>query len=146
MNTSTKKPYVIYMAEVIYSYISIIKKNNSSLSTKEAINEFIKSDEFNKLSSGTLHNQWFNELKKNNYKDKETGENIPKETLELLKIQRDATIKQLIKVPVLYETENDNLIKVSNRAFEFLWRMCESYELWINETGQSEYLLLKIID
>tara|TARA_B100000795_G_scaffold61490_1_gene41265 strand:- start:1599 stop:2039 length:441 start_codon:yes stop_codon:yes gene_type:complete len=146
MNTSTKKPYVIYMAEVIYSYISIIKKNNSSMSTKEAINEFIKSDEFNKLSSGTLHNQWFNELKKNNYKDKETGENIPKETLELLKIQRDATIKQLIKVPVLYETENNNLIKVSNRAFEFLWRMCESYELWINETGQSEYLLLKIID
>jgi|TARA_B110000971_G_C20020264_1_gene505968 hypothetical protein len=146
MNTSTKKPYVIYIAEVIYSYISIIKKNNSSMSTKEAINEFIKSDEFNKLSSGTLHNQWFNELKKNNYKDKETGENIPKETLELLKIQRDATIKQLIKVPVLYETENDNLIKVSNRAFEFLWRMCESYELWINETGQSEYLLLKIID
>jgi len=134
------------MAEVIYSYISIIKKNNSSMSTKEAINEFIKSDEFNKLSSGTLHNQWFNELKKNNYKDKETGENIPKETLELLKIQRDATIKQLIKVPVLYETENNNLIKVSNRAFEFLWRMCESYELWINETGQSEYLLLKIID
>ena len=116
------------------------------MSTKDAINEFIKSDEFNKLSSGTLHNQWFNELKKNNYKDKETGENIPKETLELLKIQRDATIKQLIKVPVLYETENDNLIKVSNRAFEFLWRMCESYELWINETGQSEYLLLKIID
>ena len=146
MNTSTKKPYVIYIAEVIYSYISIIKKNNSSMSTKEAINEFIKSDEFNKLSSGTLHNQWFNELKKNNYKDKETGENIPKETLELLKIQRDVTIKQLIKVPVLYETENDNLIKVSNRAFEFLWRMCESYELWINETGQSEYLLLKIID
>jgi len=146
MNTSTKKPYVIYIAEVIYSYISIIKKNNSSMSTKEAINEFIKSDEFNKLSSGTLNNQWFNELKKNNYKDKETGENIPKETLELLKIQRDATIKQLIKVPVLYETENDNLIKVSNRAFEFLWRMCESYELWINETGQSEYLLLKIID
>ena len=47
---------------------------------------------------------------------------------------------------MLYETENDNLIKVSNRAFEFLWRMCESYELWINETGQSEYLLLKIID
>jgi hypothetical protein len=146
MNTSTKKPYVIYIAEVIYSYISIIKKNNSSMSTKEAINEFIKSDEFNKLSSGTLHNQWFNELKKNNYKDKETGENIPNETLELLKIQRDVTIKQLIKVPVLYETENDNLIKVSNRAFEFLWRMCESYELWINETGQSEYLLLKIID
>jgi hypothetical protein len=146
MNTSTKKPYVIYIAEVIYSNISIIKKNNSSMSTKEAINEFIKSDEFNKLSSGTLHNQWFNELKKNNYKDKETGENIPKETLELLKIQRDATIKQLIKVPMLYETENDNLIKVSNRAFEFLWRMCESYELWINETGQSEYLLLKIID
>ena len=128
MNTSTKKPYVIYIAEVIYSYISIIKKNNSSMSTKEAINEFIKSDEFNKLSSGTLHNQWFNELKKNNYKDKETGENIPKETLELLKIQRDATIKQLIKVPVLYETENDNLIKVSNRAFEF-------YDLLANSVG-----------
>ena len=86
------------------------------------------------------------ELKKNNYLDKETGEKIPEETIKLLNIQKDVTIKQLIKIPALYETKNNTLIKASIRAHQFLWRMCESYELWCRETGQSEQLLLNIID
>ena len=146
MNSANKKPYVIYIAEIIYSYISMIKKKNLDMNTKEAINKFMETDEFNKLSNGTLHDQWFNELKNDNYKNKNTGEDIPKETLKLLEIQRDVTIKQLTKVPKLYETENNNLIEASSRAYQFLWRMCESYELWIKETSQSEHLLLGITD
>ena len=146
MNIATKKPYVIYVAEIIYLYISIIKKKYPNIDTKEAINKFIKTDEFNKLSSGALHNEWFNELKKNNYLDQETGKKIPDETIKLLEIQRDATIKQLIKIPELYEKKNNILIEASNRAHQFLWRMCESYELWCKETKQLNALSLNITD
>ena len=145
MLSNTKKPYVIYMAEIIYSYVSIIKKK-SGLETREAINRFMETQEFKKLSDGTLHEEWFAELKKNNYIDVETGKKIPEETIKLLNIQKDITIKQLIKIPALYETKNNTLIEASKRAHQFLWRMCESYELWCKETNQSEQLLLNIID
>jgi len=144
MNKTPKKPYVIYMAEIIYSYISIIKNRNSNIDTKEAINNFIKTEDFNRLSSGSLHDEWFDELKKNNYLDKDTGEKIPNETIKLLEIQRDVTIKQLVKIPELFETKNNTLIETSNRAQQFLWRMCESYELWCKETKQPELLFLNI--
>ena len=146
MLSKTKKPYVIYMAEIIYSYVSIIKKKNLNIETKEAIDKFMKTEEFNKLSNGTLHEEWFSELEKNNYLDLETGKKIPEETIKLLNIQKDITIKQLIKIPALYETKNNTLIEASIRAHQFLWRMCESYELWCKETGQSEQLLLNITD
>ena len=116
------------------------------IETKEAINKFMETAEFIRLSNGTLHDEWFAKLKKNNYLDQETGNKIPDETIKLLNIQKDITIKQLIKVPAFYETQNDNLIEVSMRAYQFLWRMCESYELWCKETGQVEPLLLNIID
>ena len=103
MLSKVKKPYVIYIAEIIYSYVSIIKKKNLDIETKEAINKFMETDEFKKLSNGTLHEEWFKELEKNNYLDKETGEKIPEETIKLLNIQKDVTIKQLIKIPALYE-------------------------------------------
>ena len=106
----------------------------------------METDEFKKLSNGTLHEEWFKELEKNNYLDKETGEKIPEETIKLLNIQKDVTIKQLIKIPALYEAKNNTLIEASMRAHQFLWRMCESYELWCKETGQSEQLLLNITD
>ena len=134
------------MAEIIYSYVSIIKNKYSNIETKDAINKFMETEEFKKLSNGTLHDDWFAELKKNKYLDQETGCKIPDETIKLLEIQKDMTIKQLIIIPELYETKNNTLIEASNRAHQFLWRMCESYELWCNETDQSEQLLLKIID
>ena len=146
MKIDTKKPYVIYIAEIIYTYISVIKKENPNIEMKEAINKFIETSDFNKLSSGKIHNDWFNELKKNNYQDQETGKQIPEETIKLLEIQRDATIRQLVKTPKLYEKKNNTLIEASNRAYQFLWRMCESYELWCKETGQFEQLILKITD
>ena len=146
MFSKTKKPYVIYIAEVIYSYVSIIKKKNLNIETQEAIDKFMETKEFKKLSDGTLHEEWFAELKRNNYLDQETGKKIPEETIKLLNIQKDVTIKQLIKVPTLYETKDNTLIQASMRAHQFLWRMCESYELWCKETNQSEQLLLNIID
>jgi len=146
MISNTKKPYVIYMAEIIYSYISIIKKKYPNIETKEAINKFMETKEFKKLSNGTLHDEWFAELKKNNYLDQESGNKIPNETIKLLNIQKDITIKQLIEIPALYESKNNTLIEVSMRAHQFLWRMCESYELWCKETNQSEQLLLNITD
>ena len=137
---------MIYLAEIIYSYVSIIKKKDSNMETKDAINKFMETPQFEKLSDGTLHEEWFSELEKNNYLDLETGKKIPEETIKLLNIQKDITIKQLIKIPALYETKNNALIEASIRAHQFLWRMCESYELWCRETGQSEQLLLNIID
>jgi hypothetical protein len=146
MLSKTKKPYVIYMAEIIYSYVSIIKNKYSNIETKDAINEFMETEEFKKLSNGTLHDEWFAELKKNNYLDKETGSKIPDETIKLLDIQKDMTMKQLIKIPALYEAKDNTLIEASMIAHQFLWRMCESYELWCKETDQSEQLLLNITD
>ena len=146
MLSKTKKPYVIHMAEIIYSYVSIVKKKYPNIKTKEAINKFMESNEFKKLSDGTLHDEWFIKLKENNYLDQDTGDKIPNETIKLLEIQKNITIKQLIKIPELYETQNNNLIEASNRAHQFLWRMCESYELWCKETNQPEVLTLRIID
>tara|TARA_B100000767_G_scaffold270331_1_gene293797 strand:+ start:704 stop:1144 length:441 start_codon:yes stop_codon:yes gene_type:complete len=146
MLSKTKKPYVIHMAEIIYSYVSIVKKKYPNIKTKEAINKFMESNEFKKLSDGTLHDEWFIKLKENNYLDQDTGDKIPNETIKLLEIQKNITIKQLIKIPELYETKNNNLIEASNRAHQFLWRMCESYELWCKETNQPEVLTLRIID
>jgi hypothetical protein len=146
METNNKKPYVIYMAEIIYLHISTIKRENTDLGTKEAIDKFMLTNEFTKLSTGELHDNWFKELKKNNYLDKETGKKIPLETIKLLEIQRDITLKQLIKIPKFYETKDNTLIEASKRAYQFLWRMCESYELWCKETKQTETLFLKITD
>tara|TARA_B100000780_G_C20915635_1_gene364634 strand:+ start:221 stop:661 length:441 start_codon:yes stop_codon:yes gene_type:complete len=146
MLSKIKKPFVIYMAEIIYSYISIIKKKYPEINTNEAINKFMETDQFKKLRNGTLHDEWFNELKKDAYVDQETGLQIPQETIKLLEIQRDVTVKQLVEIPVLYDAKNNTQIAASNRAHQFLWRMCESYELWCNETNQPEQLVLRIID
>ena len=64
MLSKNRKPYVIYIAEIIYAYVSIIKKNNSGIETKEAIDKFMETDQFKKLRDGTLHDEWFTELKK----------------------------------------------------------------------------------
>ena len=71
---------------------------------------------------------------------------MPDETIKLLYVQKDATIKQLIKFPELYYAKSSFPLEISQRAFDFLWRMCESYELWCKETGQSEKNYLNITD
>ena len=146
MQSKTEKPYVIYLAEIIYNDIAEIKKSNSDISNIDAIEGFIGTKTYDEISSGQFHDTWFKYLENSNYIDKDSGEKIPDETIKLLHVQKDVTIKQLIKYPELYYAKNSFPLEISQRAFDFLWRMCESYELWCRETKQSEKLFLKIID
>jgi hypothetical protein len=138
------KPYVLYVAEVIYKEISEIKKNNPNFSNIDAIENFIGTKNYEEISSGRFHDVWLDELKNNNFIDKETGKKIPQETIKLLQIQKDITVKQLIKFPNLYYAKSSYPLEISQRAFDHLWRMCESYELWCKETKQSKFLKLNI--
>jgi len=146
MLSKVKKPYVIYLAEIIYKNISDIKKNNLDISNIVAIEGFIGTKKYEEISSGKFHDTWFEYLKNNKFIDKDSGEKVPDETIKLLQVQKDATVKQLIKYPELYYAKNSFPLEISQRAFDFLWRMCESYELWCKETGQTELLLLNITD
>ena len=143
---SKDKPYVLFVAELIYSNISNIKKKNPDYSNIDAIESFIGSKIYKKISSGEFHEEWFKELEKNNFIDKETQKKIPRETLELLRVQKDIITKQLIQFPDLYYTKSHFPLEISQRAFDNLWRMCESYELWCKETDQKKLIFLNIID
>mgnify|MGYP001288401121 FL=1 len=146
MKLSKDRPYVLFVAEIIYFEISKIKKNNLEFSNIDAIDNFIGSDTYKKISSGKFHDEWFEELSKNNFIDKKTKKKIPDETLRLLKVQKDMMIKQMIQFPNLYYAKSHFPLEISQRAFDHLWRMCESYELWCKETKQYELLTLNIID
>ena len=63
-----------------------------------------------------------------------------------LKIQKDVMVKQLIQFPDLYDTKSNLPLEISQRAFDHIWRMCESYELWCKETKQNEFIQLNITD
>ena len=143
---SKEKPYVLFVAEVIYLDICEIKKKNLSYSNIDAIESFIGTKTYKDISSGQFHDKWFKNLKKNKFFDTITKKKIPKETINLLEIQRDIIIKNLIQFPNLYYTKSHFPLEISQRAFNHLWRMCESYELWCKETNQPELMILKIID
>ena len=143
---SKEKPYVLFVAEIIYSEIAKIKKNNVGFSNIDAIDNFIGSEVYKKISSGKFHDEWFEKLKKNNFIDQNTKNKIPDETVRLLKIQKDMMIKQLIQFPDLYYVKSHYPLEISQRAFDHLWRTCESYELWCKESKQPKLIYLKIID
>ena len=146
MKINKDKPYVIHMAEVIYKDIIEIKKKNSNLSNIDAIESFIGTPLYENIRNGKFHEVWFEELKKNKFINNETGKRIPEETINLLKIQKEITMKQLIKYPELYYAKSSFPLEISQRAFDYLWRVCESYELWCKETKQSELIFLNIIN
>ena len=143
---SKERPYILLVAEKIYLEICKIKKINQDLSNIDAIESFIGSKIYNEISSGEFHDKWFKQLEKNNFIDNNTKQKVPGETIKLLKVQRNMMVKQLIQFPDLYYTKSHFPLEISQRAFDQLWRMCESYELWCKETKQSELMILKIID
>ena len=143
---SKEQPYILFVAEVIYSKISEIKKKNPEFTNIDAIENFIGSKTYIEISSGKFHDDWFKELEKNNFIDQKTKNKIPNETIKLLNIQKDVMRKQLIQFPDLYYTKSHYPLEINQRAFDHLWRMCESYELWCKETNQTELLTLRIID
>ena len=146
MKVIEDKPYVIYMAETIYNNIVNIKNDNPDISNIEAIERFIGTPSYEEISSGRFHDVWLKSLENNKFVDKNTGKKIPQETIELLKVQKNITMKQLIKYPELYYAKSSFPLEISQRAFDYLWRMCESYELWSKESGQTTKLYLKITD
>ena len=146
MKHSKERPYILFVAEVIYSEIARIKKKDPSLSIIDAVDAFIGSETYNHISSGKFHEEWLKELKQNDFIDKNTKKKIPGETIKLLNMQKDVMIKQLIQFPDLYYAKSHFPLEISQRAFDHLWRMCESYELWCKETKQLNLIKLDIID
>ena len=144
MLSKIEKPYVLRVAELIYLKVFEIKKKNLEMNNIQAFEVFMSSKDFDSISSGEFHNQWFAELKNNNFVDKITGKKINNETIKLLEIQKDSMIKLLIKIPKLYYAKSHFPLEISQRAFDHLWRVCESYELWCKETNQEELITLNI--
>ena len=145
INESKEKPYVLYVAEKIYLEISKIRQNND-YSNSEAVKNFIGTKLYKEISSGNFHDQWLKKLENNNFIDEKNNIKIPDETIKLLRIQKDMMIKQLILFPNLYYTQSQIPLEVSQRAFDHLWRICESYELWCKETKQKDLIKLNIVD
>ena len=142
---SKEKPYVLYVAEIIYSEIVNLKKKNLNFSNIDAVDAFIGSDTYNHISSGKFHDEWLTDLNKNNFVDKKTKKKIPEETIKLLYVQKYMMIKQLIQFPNLYYAKSHFPLEISQRAFDNIWRMCESYELWCKETNQDKLIILNIV-
>ena len=143
---SKEKPYVILVAELIYLQVYEIKKKNPNFSNIDAIESFIGSSTYKMISSGKFHENLIKELSNNDYIDNTTKKKIPNETIKLLEIQKNLMIKQLIQFPDLYYAKNHFPLEISQRAFDHLWRMCESYELWCKETNQKKLIILNLTD
>ena len=143
---SKDRPYVLYVAEIIYNRISEIKRKNPVFTNIDAIDSFIGCELYKEISSGEFHDKWFDELKKNKFIDTKSKKKISKETLDLLNVQKNMIMKQMIQFPELYYAKSHYPLEISQRAFDQLWRMCESYELWCKETKQTKLIVLKIID
>ena len=146
MTSKIDKPYVLRVAELIYSKIIEIKNQNPEVNNIQAFEIFMTTKEYDFISSGEFHENWISELKENNFVDKISGKKINEETLRLLEIQKDSMIKFLLKIPKLYYTRTHFPLELSQRAFNHLWRVCESYEMWCKETKQKNLIKLNLID
>ena len=145
MTLDKDKPYVLRVAELIYSSVVNIKKENPGMTNIQAFEVFMTTKDYDLISSGEFHNQWFLELKDNNFIDKITGKKINDETMRLLEIQKDSMVKFLMKIPKLYYTKSHFPLEISQRAFDHLWRVCESFEMWCKETKQEKLIELNIL-
>ena len=146
MSVDSDKPYVLRVAELIYSKVVNIKKENPNMTNIEAFEVFMTTKDYDLISSGEFHDNWFLELKSNNLVDKITGKKVNDETMRLLEIQKDSMVKFLIKIPKLYYAKTHFPLEISQRAFDHLWRVCESYEMWCNETKQKKLITLNILN
>jgi hypothetical protein len=146
MSSNNDKPYVLRVAELIYNKVVDIKKENSQMTNIQAFEVFMTTKDYDLISSGEFHDQWFIELKKNNFIDKLTKKKINEETIKLLELQKDSMVKFLMKIPKLYYTKSHFPLEISQRAFDHLWRVCESYEMWCKETKQDKLIKLDLLD
>ena len=144
MPTKIEQPYVLRVAVLIYSRVLNIKKQNTGINNIQAFEIFMTTKDYDFISSGEYHDNWFSNLKNNNFVDEITGKKINDETLRLLELQKDSMVKFLMKIPKLYYTKTHFPLEISQRAFDHLWRVCESYEMWCKETGQEKLIKLNL--
>ena len=130
MKKDRSKPLMLYVAEKIYTSVTKIKKDNPGITLIEAIEMFSTSKEYIEIKCGNFHNQLFDDIKENNYINKETKLKIPEETINLLKVQKDSVMEKLNFSNNTYFAKSSFPLSNTQNSFDLLWRMCESYELW----------------
>ena len=144
MKKDRSKPLMLYVAEKIYTSVTKIKKDNTGITLIEAIEMFSTSKEYIEIKSGNFHNQLFDDIKENNYINKETKLKIPEETINLLKVQKDSVMEKLNFSNNAYFAKSSFPLSNTQNSFDLLWRMCESYELWCKEVDKKDLIKLNI--
>ena len=79
MTSKIDKPYVLRVAELIYSKIIEIKNENPEVNNIQAFEIFMTTKDYDFISSGEFHENWISELKDNDFIDKITGKKINEE-------------------------------------------------------------------
>tara|TARA_B100000902_G_scaffold352125_1_gene362571 strand:- start:550 stop:990 length:441 start_codon:yes stop_codon:yes gene_type:complete len=146
MKKDTSKPLMLYVAEKIYHEVSKIKNKNPNITLIEAIEMFSTSKEYIDISSGKYHDKLFKEMKENNFINKETNLEIPKEVINLLKVQQDTMMRDLNFSSSTYFAKSSFPLSNTQKSFDLLWRMCESYELWCKEVKKDKLITLNILN
>ena len=72
-NKDHSKPLMLYVAELIYLEVVEIKKRNPNITNIVSIEMFIGSKTYNEISSGKFHDNLFQNLKENDFINRETG-------------------------------------------------------------------------
>ena len=140
------KPLMLFVAEEIYKKVSGIKKNNLDITNVEAIEIFMGTNDFRDISSGKFHKELYLELKRNNFINKDTGKQYPDESIKLLEIQKKTVMERFNLPNGEYFPKSSYPLSNFQSAFDLLYRMCESYELWCQETGNKKLIILDMIE
>ena len=123
MKKDRSKPLMLYVAEKIYTSVTKIKKDNPGITLIEAIEMFSTSKEYIEIKCGNFHNQLFDDIKENNYINKETKIKIPEETINLLKVQRDSVMEKLNFSNNTYFAKSSFPLSNTQNSFDLLWRI-----------------------
>ena len=79
---SKERPYLLFVAEKIYSNVCKIKKKNPQFSNIDAVENFIGSKTYLEISSGEFHKNWFKKLEKDNFFDQKKKKKSLKKILD----------------------------------------------------------------
>ncbi len=142
----TSKPLMLYLPESIYLQLIKIKELEPDITNVELIERFLATKEFDEIKKGNFHDNLFSKIKENNFINQETGIKIPKETIDLLNLQKNTVIKKFQENSETYFAKSSFPLSSSQNAFGLVWRMCETYELWCKEIKREKLIKLNFID
>ena len=141
----TSKPLMLYLPESIYFQLIKIKESEPQITNIELVERFLATKEFNEIKKGNFHDNIFEKIKENNFINLETGIKIPKETIDLLKFQKNTVMRQFQENSESYFAKSSFPLSNSQNSFGLVWRMCETYELWCKEIKNEKLIKLKFI-